>query len=73
MEQVSWASHVGDLGLQLGVDKTEAVVFKDQYGPADLRLRIGDQTIQLCTSLKYLGGRTREQEDLVRGAQSGRG
>jgi len=52
---VAVAGHIGDLGLQLAVDKTEAVVFKAQYGPADLRLRIGDQAVQLCVSLKYLG------------------
>ncbi|KAL4147785.1 hypothetical protein QTP88_002134 [Uroleucon formosanum] len=49
------AGHIGDLGLRLAVDKTEAVVFKAQYGPADLRLRIGDQAVRVCESLKYLG------------------
>ncbi|KAL4141335.1 hypothetical protein QTP88_003990 [Uroleucon formosanum] len=49
------AGHIGDLGLRLAVDKTEAVVFKSQYGPADLRLRIGDQAVRVCESLKYLG------------------
>ncbi|KAL4082608.1 hypothetical protein QTP88_010121 [Uroleucon formosanum] len=49
------AGHIGDLGLRLAVDKTEAVVFRAQYGPADLRLRIGDQAVRVCESLKYLG------------------
>jgi len=43
------------LGLRLAVDKTEAVVFKAQYGPADLSLRIGDQAVQMCAALNYLG------------------
>lgn len=43
------------LGLQLAIDKTQTVVFMVRYGPADLRLQIEGQTIQLCTSLKYLG------------------
>jgi len=49
------ADHIGELGLRLAVDKTEAVVFKAQYGSADLRLWIGDQAVQVCESLKYLG------------------
>ncbi|KAF0704934.1 Reverse transcriptase domain-containing protein [Aphis craccivora] len=48
------AGHIGDLGLRLAVEKTEAVVFKAQYGPADLRLCIGDQAVQLCAALKHL-------------------
>jgi len=37
--------YIGNLGLRLAVDKTETVVFKAQYGPADLRLQIGDQAV----------------------------
>lgn len=46
------AGHIRNLGLQLAVDKTDAVVFKAQYGPANLSLRIGDQVVQF---VKYLG------------------
>jgi len=49
------AGHIGDLELRLDVDKTEAVVFKAQYGPADLSLWIRDQAVQMCASHKYLG------------------
>lgn len=42
------------LGITAGHRKTEAVVFKSQYGWDDLRFRIGDQAVQLGTSLKYL-------------------
>lgn len=59
--------HIDDLGLQLAVDKS--MVFKVQYGWADLKLRIGDQAYQLCVALKYLlRGHTRGQDDVLQDA-----
>lgn len=49
------AGHIGELGLQLAVDKTQVVVFRAQYGPADLWLQIQDQAVQICATLRYLG------------------
>lgn len=51
----SVAGHIRQLGLRLAVDKTEAVVFKNQYRPVDLRLRIEGQIVRPGASLKYLG------------------
>jgi len=51
----SVAGHIRGLGLRLAVDKTEAVVFKNQYRPVDLRLRIEGQIVRPGESLKYLG------------------
>lgn len=48
------ADHIRGLSLQLAVGKTQAVVFKPQYRPDDLRLRIEGQTVQPGASLMYL-------------------
>lgn len=48
-------SGIRDLGLQLAVNNTQAVVFKSQYRAVDVHLRIHGQTVPLETSLKYLG------------------
>lgn len=49
------ADHIWGFGIQLAIDKMQAVVFKPQNGPADLRLLIEGQTVRPGALLKYLG------------------
>lgn len=49
------ATHIRELGLQLAVEKTEAVAFTYKYKPLTPNIRLAGKRVILQKSLKYLG------------------